>query len=355
MLDEGIRLKRKLDNPTPGGGGAHGDEPVGQNTAPFDTPGNAFLPFTAWNISKLAMVTVIGGMIGLMVAIFWMRNTTPAFTATMVVGPTAQLGLAGRGMRVPNVNPTLSSNLSELHTDERVSDFEHFRRIMTSAAILASITRDEAFMRRLMPDRWDADSRRWQVPEADDDGRLTNWLRGTALPFTLAQPAAAPQGDSYVEVYGADGGYLAGWLKRQLLIRRVGETAMYSVSFRHVDREISLGLLKRLYERADRDLRREAKRRIDIQVAYLTTQMQRTDLASHRQAMSELLARELQTSLMLGVDLPFAADMIEPPEAARMADWPAPLPIAGVALLVGALLGFAIGFAWIDRQRRVEV
>jgi hypothetical protein len=157
----------------------------------------------------------------------------------------------------------------------------------------------------------------------------------------------------FTAVYGTNGHYLAGWIERKLAIRRLGESAMYAVTIRHEDRAVALELLKRLFDSADRLLREEAKRRVDIQVAHLQQQMQRTELASHRLGMTDLLTRALQTSLMLGVDLPFSADLIEPPYAPTVADWPAPLPIAGISMLAGGVLGFALGFAWIDRRRRV--
>ena len=349
MLDEGVRLKRDAmppndPNSSRDGAGAS----AGMPSYPTD-----LLPFTYWNISKLALITILGGMIGLMAGIIWMRTTTPAYTATMVVGPTAQLGLAGMGFRMPTTAAPTSELRGEQHAEERVSDFEHFRRLLTSPQVAGLISTEEPFMQKLVSDRWRGDAKRWDRPDTDHDQRLTNWLRGTATPTVSWQAEANTKPARFATVYGDDGQFFAGWLHPRVAIRRVGETAMYEVSFRHTDRDVALGLLQRLFDRTDRLLRQEAKRRVDIQIEHLNRQMQRTDLASHRQGMAELLARELQTSLMLGVDLPFAADMIESPQALTVADWPAPLPIAGVGILAGGCLAFALGFAWIDRRRRV--
>lgn len=346
MLDDSTALKHNTDDTTRNKAGGSVD---GATVQDHDA---GLLPLGYWNISKLALITIIGAMLGLMAAIFWMRQTTPAYTATMIVGPTAQLGLAGMGVRMPASPVIAAQSQGEQHAEESVSDFEHFRRLLTTPAVAAVIAEDERFMQQLLVNRWRQDKQRWQPPDTDHDQRLVNWLRGTADHALTPPPLDLGDRARFTAVYGADGNYLAGWLGDRLAIRRVGESAMYAVSIRHPDRAVALDLLIRLFNQADRMLREEAKRRVDVQIGHLQRQMARTDLASHRQGMTDLLARELQTSLMLGVDLPFSADMIEPPYAPTVADWPAPLPIAGISMLAGGALAFALGFGWIDRRRR---
>lgn len=53
--------------------------------------------------------------------------------------------------------------------------------------------------------------------------------------------------------------------------------------------------------------------------------------------------------MMIEVDLPFAADLIEPPVAAALPDWPNPAAVVPLAGLVGLILGcFALSVraAW---------
>lgn len=58
---------------------------------------------------------------------------------------------------------------------------------------------------------------------------------------------------------------------------------------------------------------------------------------------------------LIGVDLPYAADPIEPPTASDQPDWPNPLLILPLAAAAGAGLGLFLLFAlraWREPVRR---
>ncbi|MEM6903420.1 MAG: hypothetical protein AAF556_09315, partial [Pseudomonadota bacterium] len=125
------------------------------------------------------------------------------------------------------------------------------------------------------------------------------------------------------------------------------------LSFRHRDRTVAIDTLLWLSNQADGLLRAEARRRVAVQIEHLTTQMARTDLASHREALGSLLAHELQLSMMLAVELPFARDVIEDVVAPQRPDWPAVLPVLGVAGLFGLFAGLGLAFAIANRRGAV--
>ena len=299
---------------------------------------------------RLGLAAVIGALIGLCLAVIWLRMTVPEYTAKAIIGPTAQSGLVGMGLRVPQLaTPGQITTPLEHRADELVSDFEHFRQTLDAPATARQIMADEAFMRRVSLGLWQPTREQWSVPDRSVAAVLAGLLRGSQ-----GAEATASGQVSFRAMINDDGEYLADWLSDHLAIRRIGETAMYRVSLRHPDRSVALELVTRLLRLTDAGLRQEAQRRVETQIAHLREQMEQAQLASHREAMNRLLTEQLQIAMMLAVDLPFAADIIEPPSALRMPDWPAPLPVAGLALLAGACLGIGCAVALANRRREAD-
>ena len=61
--------------------------------------------------------------------------------------------------------------------------------------------------------------------------------------------------------------------------------------------------------------------------------------------------------MMIGVDLPFAADLIQPPTAGALPDWPNPavvVPLAGLVGLIAAAFGLSARHALKDHGIGVE-
>lgn len=290
---------------------------------------------------------LLGMLLALLAAVLWLRAVEAEYTATIVVGPTAQAGLVGMGLRIPAQPGDLTTNPMERRADEVLTDFEHFRQLLASPITSIDLARDEQAMRALRHDLWRANADgadgSWQPAGSAWHQRLADLIRGV-------EADQAESSNRYIEAYGDDGVHLAAWLARQVSVVKIGETALYRLSFRHRDRAVAIGTLAWLTDQADSLLRVEARRRVAIQIDHLTEQMQRTDLASHRDALSRLLGQELQLSMMLAVDLPFARDVIEQVTAPRRADWPAVLPMLGVAGLLGLFAGLGIAFGMANRQ-----
>jgi len=296
--------------------------------------------------SFIALALLVGGALGLLCGVLALRLTTPAYTASMVVAPTSGNGIAGLGLRVPEplvpAGQAEGSSLNERRAGEVVSDFEYFRHLLTAAHTASVLAADEALMRRLFPSHWHADKGEWT---ALDQGALTSlsaWLSGTGK--------STGAGNDFTSANGDDGVALSLCLRRNLDVLRLGESALYRLRLRHHDRAVALELLQRLVSTADGSMRAEARRRTETQIEHLNRQIEATVIASHREAMTALLSRYLQTDMMLAVDLPFAADVIEPPTASRQPDWPPALAVAAACMLAAMTLALILLFAW--QQRR---
>jgi uncharacterized protein involved in exopolysaccharide biosynthesis len=107
---------------------------------------------------------------------------------------------------------------------------------------------------------------------------------------------------------------------------------------KYYDRGFAITLLYALHEAADNVLREEAARRSAAISEYIEKQMPTVNLQEHREILSEILASQERIRILVAVDLPYAADIVEPPTAGLQPDSPQPWPI----IIFGAVVGFMV-------------
>ncbi|HEY0837232.1 MAG TPA: hypothetical protein VGE72_25190, partial [Azospirillum sp.] len=258
------------------------------------------------------------------VAILGLRLVSAEFTASMVVGPTARTGVAAMGPRVPAAGPEVAAGIAEQGAgDETLSDFARFLELLGSAPVAARLADDPALLRRLFPERWDAAAGEWRAPVG---------LAAGAKRLLLALAGR----EDWVE---PDVVETARRLREHVVVATVGTGPMRRIAVRHAERGFALDLLGRLVAATDAHLRAEAARRSAAQIAYVGAQIARVTKAEHRRILTELLAEQERVAMLIEVDLPFAADPIEPPTAARLPDWPDPRMVLPLGLVIGTALG----------------
>ncbi len=250
------------------------------------------------------------------------------YSASMVVGPTARIGMAGRGVRqVPDNGPARS--IAETADGEVLSDFSRFLHLLTTPDLARALTADDNLMRVIFADEWD---------EADGGWRPSPNMGARLQRFALAVIGRTPWEPP-------DAHRLAQRLRSALSIKRVAETPMRRLVYRHHDREFAEALLTRLHATAEGALRSEAQRRTEAEIAFLEAQLAGVTRQDRRAALVELLSDEQTMAMMIALDLPVAADIIEAPNSAAIPDWPNPLVVYAAALLIGMLIAAMILFA----------
>ena len=273
---------------------------------------------TGWRIVGACTLTA------LLLGILGLRLVPAEHAASMVVGPTARSGVAAMGLRMPVYGGEGSAGLAEAGPgDESLSDYARFLELLTSVPVAQRLMADPAMTRRLFPERWDAAAGMWTSP--------------SGVPAALKRLLLAAAGrEEWLE---PDATALAERLRRAVVVTSIGTGPMRRLSFRHPDRSFALDLLGRLAAAADAHLRAEAARRSAAQVAYVRAKLAAVTVAEHRRALADLLAEQERVLMLIEVDLPFAADPIEPPSAARLPDWPDPARVMAAALVGGLALG----------------
>ena len=270
-----------------------------------------------------------------------LRCLPPEHTASMVVGPIARTGASAMGARAP-VAMRSDMPLSVLefgNGDEMLSDFARFVELLSSPPVAARLMTQPGILPHLFPERWDPATGRWHTP-----GGFGGWLRGLVLALAGREDWAVPDAD-----------LVSHHLRRALVIQSPGTNPMRRISYRDSDRAFAVALLQKLTAAADTHLREEAMRRAAAEIDYIRARLAVTQSADSRKALVELLGDQERVATMIGVDLPYAADPIEPPTASAQPDWPNPLLVLPLAAAAGAGLGLFLVFArqaWREPARR---
>lgn len=276
----------------------------------------------------------LGALAGLVLGVAAVRLVPPEHTARMVVGPTARAGMAAMGARAPAAGPEIAVGAAEPGpSEEALSDFSRYLHLLSGMPMADSLLADPVVVRRLYPTRWDSASGRWREPDG-------------LLPAMKRAFLAVVGRTDWIE---PDATVVKARLGAMIVIEPVGTGPMRRVWLRHPDRDFAFALLTRLARETDRHLRAEALRRGTASVAHINARMAATTNRDHQRVLSDLLRDQERALMMIGVDLPFAADVVEEPAVGALPDWPDPfivVPLAGLAgLALGAfLLGAGVGW-----------
>ena len=280
---------------------------------------------------RVGLLALLAGLAAALTAVAVLRLTEPQYTAALTVGPTARSGGAGVGLRTLDLGGGGAAGVAEPGpADEVLSDFSRYLELLRALPTARALADDRDLMIRLFPGQWDAAGQAWRPP-ADVWATLKRGVLRLA-----GRPAWSPP----------DAVALADLLRRRVVVSPVGTGPLRRVAFRHADRDFALAALSRLAATADGHLKTEAARRAGAQTEHIRARLAAGGLSEeHRGALSRLLLGQEQVLIALGVDLPFAADVLEPPHAAAVPDSPDVLLATGAS----GLAGFALALAFFGR------
>ncbi|MBJ7415482.1 MAG: hypothetical protein JHC88_08520 [Niveispirillum sp.] len=264
---------------------------------------------------------------GLALTILALHLVTPHYTASLIVGPTGRSGPAAMGPRAPALSPAAGRGIAEQGSaEELVSDFSRYLALLTSVPVAERLVRDQELMRRLFEDAWDADAGRWRPPTGMGATlvRGLRWLAGHAV---WSPPDAVD---------------LSRHLKKYLAIESVSGGPLRRLVYRHEERDFALLLLTRLHAATEAHLRAEAERRLRAEMAHVNGRLSGIANLDRSRLLSGMVTEQEEMLMMLDVGLPYAADLLEPPAAAALADWPNPVPLIPAGALAGLGLGLFV-------------
>lgn len=270
----------------------------------------------------------------------WMKIRSPLYTATMVVAPANETGageLTSRLSQFTGIAALAGINLPE---KQAVSPFDEFMEIIKSNTVAERLASRHGILPRVFEKRWN-----WN-PENRTWTRRESLLApvGEALRAFFDLPPPSPPTPRM----------LAEYLDKELTISAVETSGMQRVEFSHRDPRFAADLLRWLHEEGDGVIREEREARTSRQIDYIETKLQVIAAADHRRSLVQLLLDQEKQMMMIQVDLPFAARIIEPPNVSDDPTFPRPPLFIALAVVIGVLLGVLMVFLWTAMKRRPE-
>ena len=133
---------------------------------------------------------------------------------------------------------------------------------------------------------------------------------------------------------------LAHYLKKHLKLEPVGSTPLRRLAYLHPDRDFAVYLIGRVHRITDEMIRVSILQEVNGRIDYLGKALARTQNADHRRALTELLMEQERLKMLVSLDQPYAAAIVEPPAAGIRTAWPDRYLIFGGSVIVGLLIGY---------------
>ena len=134
------------------------------------------------------------------------------------------------------------------------------------------------------------------------------------------------------------------YLQKEVRIYPVGSTPLRRVFIYHTDPVFAQKFLQHMYDTTDALIKADTKQRAEQLLSHLDTVLQNTRSPDHREALTALLKEQQHIKLMTSIDMPFAAQLIEPPIAGSKSARPDPYLLYPALILLGAFLGYILAY-----------
>jgi len=135
---------------------------------------------------------------------------------------------------------------------------------------------------------------------------------------------------------------LSEYLKKRVKLEPVSGTPLRRLIYLHSNEAFAADMVKRIHRITDEMIRArilvETKQRIE----YLQSSISKTTNPEHRRSLANLLMEQERLKMMVSLDQPFAASIIEPAFVSSRPRWPDPYIIYSVFTFIGLLLGFVV-------------
>jgi len=135
---------------------------------------------------------------------------------------------------------------------------------------------------------------------------------------------------------------LAAYIGKHVSFDRFGESALKEMVYRHADRKFAAYFVQQIHRVTDQLIRAELRNQVDERVAYLERVIAKTNNPEQRRIITNLLLEQERARMMVSMDAPVAASVIEPVAAGARVVWPNAGLVYGGLGLVGLLLGYVV-------------
>lgn len=291
------------------------DRDAGSPDAPGRAPDIVDALLGLWRARILLLVAcAIGGLL----ALVHVARAPVLYTAQLTLTP-SESSPSANDRRLGSL-----ASLAGLSTGSHAgTPFDLFLLALQSRQVASVVAKDEAMLRALFPNRWDAARGRW-ITSADRAGTFSA-RRLLGLPVApLGRPTPGEVNDM---------------LNSRVEIGQNAERGTATILFDDADPLFAVRFIARIAGAADDIVKVRALARSTEYVAYIQDRLRAVTLAEDRQVLAAELGERERSVMLARSGLPFAGDPIGEPTASTLPTSPRLM----LSLAIGLAGGFAAG------------
>lgn len=249
----------------------------------------------------------IGVCLGCITAYVVLGLAVPHYRAEMILAPASPMG-QGAGYTAQMTEGSIQSQPDDLQKTAAFLRFETIYNGMSVASFLA------------------------------EDARIINGLKDD-VSFVFSDPQEAW---TVAEI--------ARYVRQNVILEPVSGTPLRRLSYLHPDGGFAMYLIARLHQIADEMIRADLLATVDKRMVYLNETLSTATNPEHRRSLAALLMEQERLKMLVSLDEPYAATVVEPPSHAHLPRWPDPFLLFAIFVFVGGFLGF-VGYGLIYDRR----
>jgi hypothetical protein len=184
---------------------------------------------------------------------------------------------------------------------------------------------------------------------SSDFARFENIYSGTAVATILLADPKVRAGFDLDQRFAFSGVVvphnaeeMAEYLRDRVRLEPVGTTSMRRLVYWHPHPEFAKYFLHSLHKVTDELIRQRVRRDAEARVSYLQNEMQKNTNPDHRRALTTLLMEQERLRMLVSIDMPYAAAVVEAPAVGARPQWPDMTWVIAGFSLVGMVLGFLL-------------
>ena len=245
----------------------------------------------------------IGLICGLMIAGAYIALSLPHYKARMIVAPASPMNGAEMSSLMADDNLFALRFLIQRVGVSGSTDFLNFESIYAGPTVAQELLRDERVVAGLRNDR----SFKFSLPK-------TEW----------------------------NAAELSDYLRKRVKLSPLGAGGMREMIYYHQSPEFARYMLQQIQVISDQLIREDIRAQARERITYLNEAISRTLNPDHRRTLTTLLLEQERLLMLVSIDQPYAAKIIEPASATPRAAWPDTALVLCAVGLIGAFIGFVI-------------
>lgn len=249
-------------------------------------------------------IYILGGILfATMIAFVFVFVSQPHYKASMIVAPANTMNGAEISSLMADDDLFALRYLIQRVGVSNSSDFVNFENIFSGPSVAEKLLDDERILSGLAQDR--------------------------TFRFSSAQTSW-------------NAAELSAYLARRVKMEPMGAAGLRSLRYYHTNADFAVFLLQKIHAVTDDLIREKIRSQASERVQYLNEAIARNVNPEHRRTLTTLLLEQERLLMLVSIDQPYAAAIIEPTAASAKTQWPDKPLVFSVMVLIGAFIGFVV-------------